>query len=100
MDLVKQRIDAEIECLLVAEIAGEIGPQIVLVYIKRKFIRRLGDRLAGNTIVIAIIARRKRAVQLVVENMLPFQGEILVPVSIKGVAVQIEPVPAQITGDI
>src|SRR5258708_13580380 len=74
--------------------------EINLVDIETQLVGIDGILAAGNTILIPVITGGQQTVKFVIENMLPFQGEVAIAITISSVVVEIEMVLAQIAGKI
>ena len=71
--------------------------QIGLVHIERKFIGVNRILVTGDIVLITVVSGNENRVQFVAENMLPFQGNVLIAVIVKRIAVKVKPVIAQVT---
>ena len=96
MQPVAQGIDAEFKGMAGAEKIVEMRLEIKLVDIESEFVGVDGIVGGGNIILIPVIPRSHQAVKLVIENMLPFEGDIAVAIAIGCVVIEVEPVLAQI----
>src|SRR5690242_6495970 len=96
MNIIKKTVQAERKRVLVTQKITEVCIKFILIDRIFQFISINRISVEGHLVIIMINSRHKHTIEPVIKNMLPVEVRVFVIIPVRGIAVQIELVAADI----